>query len=68
MNGSSRGNGGFDRLRINHQPAGDIDHDLQTSIDCQKCFGDAQPLVGRIIQRPLEPLLGGSLQRGTSTG
>jgi len=55
----------FDDLRIDDQAAGDVDDDLEAAIDGEEGFGDAEALVGGIIERALEPLLGGGLKRRT---
>jgi len=50
----------FNYLRIYYQSVYHIQAQIQNTIDGKKAFGNRQSLVGRIVQRSLEPLGCGS--------
>ncbi len=56
------------RFWIDNQAPGNVGDDEQTSISGQEGFGDAESLVGGIIERTLKPLLGSGLQRRSRRG
>ena len=45
-----------DHLGVDHQPVGDVQHDVQDGVGGQEALRHGHPLVGAVVQRPLKPL------------
>ena len=43
-----------DDLRVDDQVGGDVEHDVEDAVGGEEAFGDSDPLVGRVVQRPLK--------------
>ena len=56
MNGSSRHDAGTDDLRVDDQPVGDVQQDVQDGVSSQEALGHRNALVGGVVQRALKPL------------
>ncbi len=54
---------GFDGLGVDDQTGGDVVEDIEDAIEREEGFGEDHAAIGGVIERALEPLGGGGVER-----
>ena len=52
-----------DHFVVDHKSVNHVETQVKDTVDRKKSFGDREPLIRRVVERPLEPLCRGGDRR-----